>query len=190
MVKTKIIFTLGPSSENETTLRKMIIAGMDVVRLNFSHGNWGQHQKRVNLVRRLNRKLRRAIKIMQDLEGFRIRIGRLRSPLTLNKRQILYLTQEAVRGQKQKVYFDYQGSLRGFRKGSLIYIDDGKIILRVKDTGRKCIKTEVLMGGILRERKGINIPGIKLDFSPITPKDRNDIKFAIENKLDYPSNIQ
>ena len=185
MVKTKIISTLGPSSENETTLRKMIIAGMDVVRLNFSHGNWGQHQKRVNLVRRLNRKLRRAIKIMQDLEGFRIRIGRLRSPLTLNKRQILYLTQEAVRGQKQKVYFDYQGSLRGFRKGSLIYIDDGKIILRVKDTGRKCIKTEVLMGGILRERKGINIPGIKLDFSPITPKDRNDIKFAIENKLDY-----
>ena len=185
MVKTKIIATLGPSTDSETVLRKMIVAGLDVVRLNFSHGNCNGHLKRVHLVRRLNRKLRRAIKIMQDLEGFRIRIGKLKKPLLLTKRQILYLTQEEMVGEKRKVHFDYKGSLKKFRKASLIYIDDGKIILKVKETGKTHIKTEVVIGGILKERKGINIPGIQLDLPSLTPKDRNDIEFAIENKLDY-----
>ena len=185
MVKTKIIATLGPSTDNETVLRKMIAAGLDLARLNFSHGNWNEHLKRVDLIRKLNHKLRRAIKIMQDLEGFRIRIGKLKKPLLLSKRKILYLTQEEGIEGKEGVYFDYKGSLRSFTKESLIYIDDGKIVLKVKEVGRKRIKTEVLIGGILKQKKGINIPGIHLDFSPMTPKDRNDINFAIENKLDY-----
>jgi len=185
MVKTKIIATLGPSTDSETVLRKMIVAGLDVVRLNFSHGNWNEHLKRVDLVRKLNRKLRRAIKIMQDLEGFRIRIGKLKKPLLLTKRQILYLTQEETVGEKRRVHFDYKGTLKSFKKESLIYIDDGKIILKVKEVGKTHIKTEIVIGGILKERKGINIPGIQLDFSPITLKDRNDIEFAIENRLDY-----
>ncbi len=185
MVKTKIIATLGPSSDSQAVLRKMIIAGMDVARLNFSHGNWNEHLKMVNLVRGLNRKLRRAVKIMQDLEGYRIRIGRLSSPLSLGKRQILYLTQEEIIGHKQRVYFDYKGSLKAFTSGSLIYIDDGKIILKVKSTAKKSVKTEVVIGGILKERKGVNVPGMQLDFNPITFKDRKDIEFAVENKLDY-----
>jgi len=185
MVKTKIIATLGPCADSETVLRKMFIAGMDVVRLNFSHGRPNEHLRRANLVKRLNRKLRRAIKIMQDLEGFRIRVGRLKKPLLLKKRQMLYLTQEKAGGEKQRVHFDYKGSLRRFKKGDLVYIDDGKIILRVNEVAKKHIKTEVVIGGILKERKGINIPGIKLDFSLITPKDKDDVKFAIENKLDY-----
>lgn len=185
MVKVKIIATLGPSTDSETVLRKMILAGLDVVRLNFSHGSWEEHLKRVILVRRLNHKLRRAIKIMQDLEGFRIRIGRLKKSLLLRKRQILYLTQEEIVGGERRVYFDYKGSLKAFKKGSLVYIDDGKIILKVKETGKLHIKTEVVIGGILKGRKGINVPGIQLDFSLITPKDRKDIEFTIENKLDY-----
>lgn len=185
MVKVKIIATLGPSTDNETVFRKMILAGLDVVRLNFSHGNWEEHLKRVNLVRKLNRKLRRAIKIMQDLEGFRIRIGRLEKSLLLSKRQILYLTQEKAVGEKRAVHLDYKGSLKSFRRHGLIYIDDGRIILKVKEVAKKHIKTEVVMGGILKDRKGINIPGIKLDFSLITSKDRHDIGFAIENRLDY-----
>lgn len=185
MVKTKIIATLGPSTDSETVLRKMIIAGLDVVRLNFSHSNWNEHLTRVRLLRRLNHKLKRAIKIMQDLEGFRIRIGRLEEPLPLSERQILYLTQEEIGGEKQRVHFDYKGSLKKFRKGGLIYIDDGKIILKVKEVEKKHLKTEVVIGGILKERKGINIPGIKLDFNTMTAKDKNNIEFAIENKLDY-----
>lgn len=185
MVKTKIIATLGPSTDSETVLRKMIIAGLDVARLNFSHSNWEEHLKRVELVRKLNRKLGRAIKIMQDLEGFRIRIGRLKTPLSLTKRQILYLTQEEIEGVEGRVHFDYKGSLKKFTKGGLIYIDDGKIILKVKEAGKKDVKTEVVMGGILKERKGVNIPDIKLDFKTVTVKDKHDIEFAVENKLDY-----
>jgi len=185
MVKTKIIATLGPSSSNEATLRKMMLAGLDVVRLNFSHGSWGEHLKRVKTIRELNKKYRRAIKIMQDLEGFRIRIGRLKNPIALKKRQALYLTQEEMVGQKQKIPFDYRGSFKSLPKGTLIYIDDGRIILRIKDKGKHIVKTEVVIGGILKERKGINIPGVKLDFNPMTSKDIKDIQFAIENKLDY-----
>ncbi len=185
MVKTKIIATLGPSTNKEAVLRKMILAGLDVVRLNFSHGNKEEHLKRVVLVRKLNRKLRRAVKIMQDLEGFRLRVGKLKEPLVLDKRNIFYFTQEEIVGEKRRIPFDYQGSLKNFEKGSLIYIDDGKIILRVKAKGEKHIKAEVLIGGVLKERKGINIPDIKLDFDSLTAKDRIDLKFAIDNKLHY-----
>ncbi|MFC1658908.1 pyruvate kinase, partial [Candidatus Omnitrophota bacterium] len=185
MVKTKIIATLGPSTDNPTILKKMIIAGLDVVRLNFSHSDWKEHLKRVNLIRALNHKLRRAIKIMQDLEGFRIRIGELKNPLLLKARQVLYLTQDEGQAGKQNVHFDYKGGLKKFTSGRLIYIDDGKIILKIKESGKKCVKTEVVIGGILQRRKGINIPDIEFDFSPLTQKDRHDIGFAIEHKLDY-----
>jgi len=104
---------------------------------------------------------------MQDLEGFRIRIGKLKRSLLLRKRQMLYLTQEEMGSERQRVHFDYKGPLKRFKKASLIYIDDGKIILKVKEIGKKHIKAEVVMGGILKERKGINIPSIQLDFSSI-----------------------
>jgi pyruvate kinase len=185
MVKTKIIATLGPSTDSEAVLRKMFIAGLDVVRLNFSHGDMDKHIKRVKLVRGLNRKLKRAIKIMQDLEGFRIRIGKLRKPIMLTRRQSLYLTKDKTVQSKHRVHFDYQGALKKFKNASLIYIDDGKIILKIKEVVSKHIRTEVVVGGVLKERKGINIPGIQLDFPPLTPKDRIDIEFAVENKLDY-----
>ena len=106
MVKTKIIATLGPSTDKRAILKKMIIAGMDVVRLNFSHSGWKEHLKRVHLVRELNRRLRRAIKIMQDLEGFRIRIGELKNPLLLKARQVFYLTQDQAQGWKDQTAKD------------------------------------------------------------------------------------
>jgi pyruvate kinase len=185
MVKTKIIATLGPATDNEAVLRKMFIAGLDVARLNFSHGGCNEHLKRVKLIRTLNRKLRRAIKIMQDLEGFRIRIGKLRKPLLLKKRQILYLTPEKISGVENRVGFDYPGPLERFKSGTPIYIDDGKIILRIKKTTKTEIKTEVVIGGVLSSRKGVNIPGIKLDFRPLTSKDKHDVEFALDYRLDY-----
>jgi pyruvate kinase len=184
MVKTKIIATFGPASGNETVLRKMFVAGLDVVRLNFSHGTTEEHRKRLTLVRGLNRKLKRAIKIMQDLEGFRIRIGRLRRPLLLKKGQTLYLTQKAE-AANSRVHFYYSGRLKRFKTGSPVYIDDGKIILKIKSTSRSEIKTEVVIGGVLHSRKGINVPGIKLGFSSLTAKDRRDAEFAVHNRVDY-----
>ncbi len=185
MVTTKIIATLGPSSSSETMLKKMIFAGLDVVRLNFSHGILDDHAKRVEIIRNLNKKYSRSIKIMQDLEGFRIRLGRLKKPVELKKRQILFLTKEEILGSENAVHFDYKGDLSYFKKNGLIFIDDGRIILKIKDIARDRIKTEVVNTGILKERKGVNIPDVKLSFGPFTEKDKQDVEFAIDEKLDY-----
>jgi len=185
MPKTKIIATLGPASDDEKILKKMILAGLDVARLNFSHGSHIEHLKKINSIRFLNKKLKRSIKIMQDLEGFRIRIGRLKEPFMLHKREILYLTQDDIIGKEGIVHFDYKGSLRSIIKGTLIYVNDGRIVLKVKEKGRRELKTEIITGGILKERKGVNIPDVELDFDSLTQKDVKDIKFAIKHKPDY-----
>jgi len=127
MIRTKIIATLGPASRSETVLRKMFISGLDIVRLNFSHGSHTEHLKAAKTVRTLNKKMRRAIKIMQDLEGYRIRIGKLEHPILLKKKRHIYLTQEDIIGNEREVSFDYEGPLKLIKPGTLIYIDDGKI---------------------------------------------------------------
>jgi pyruvate kinase len=183
--KAKIIATLGPASDNETILRKMVLAGLDIVRLNFSHGSWDEHLRRLKIIRLLNKKYRRKICIMQDLEGYRIRVGRISTPVTLKKRDIIYITKEDIAGNNREISFDYKGSFKGVNKGNLIYIDDGKISLKVKEIDKIRLKTEVISGGLLKERKGINIPDAKLEFEPLTEKDKEDIRFAIKNNVEY-----
>jgi len=189
MVRTKIICTLGPSSGNTTVLRKMMLAGMDVVRLNFSYGSQEGHKQNIDLVRRLNTKYRRHIRILQDLEGFRIRIGRFKyrreKTIELKKRQIIRLTNKERKGDRNIIPFDYKGALGDIKTGSLIYIDDGNISLKVKSRTKDFLKTEVVVPGILREHKGINIPGIKLKFKELTAKDKSDLEFGVENKVDF-----
>ena len=189
MIKTKIICTLGPSSGNTTVLRKMMLAGMDMVRLNFSYGSHEEHKHNIDLVRRLNAKYRRHIRILQDLEGFRIRIGRFKyrreKTIELKKRQIIRLTNKEKKGDKDVIPFDYKGALDDIKTGRLIYIDDGNISLRVKSRTKNFLKAEVVVPGTLRENKGINIPGIKLKFKDLTAKDKSDLEFAVENKVDF-----
>ncbi len=187
MPKTKIIATLGPASGNYTILRKMFAAGLDVVRLNFSHGTPKQHLELIELVRRLNKKYRRRIRIMQDLEGFRIRIGRFKGTKTreLKNRTVVWLTNDTESDGPKMIPFDYKGDLSRIKPKQLIYIDDGNLILRVKSISATSIKAEVLEGGILKERKGINIPDADLGFEGMTEKDKRDIKFGIKNKVDY-----
>ena len=187
--KTKIIATLGPASSNYTVLRKMFIAGLDVVRLNFSHGNYDEHLKRIEIVRRINKKYRRHIRIMQDLEGFRIRIGRFKGQKTklLQNRTTIWLTNDEQAQGPKKIPFDYKGNLSKFSPDQLIFIDDGNLILKIKSTSDKSIKATVIEGGILKERKGINIPGAKLEFSSMTEKDKKDLQFGIEHGVDFVS---
>lgn len=187
MVKTKIICTIGPSSENITVLRNMMLAGMDVARFNFSHGSHAQHQRRIDLVRTLNKKNRRHIRILQDLEGYRIRVSKFKDKkaIELKKRQIILLTNKHKFEDKNVIRFDYRGSLSDIKVGSLIYIDDGNIALVVKKRTKNYLKSEVVMGGVLRECKGINIPGVNLRFRGLTEKDKIDLRFGIRNKLDY-----
>jgi len=187
MPKTKIIATLGPVSSNYTVLRKMFTAGLDVVRLNFSHGSHKQHLDSMELVRRLNRKYRRHIRIMQDLEGLRIRIGRFKGAKTrlLKNRKAVWLTNDAEACGPRRIPFDYKGDLKRIKPGQRIYIDDGNLSLRVKSTSVNSIKAAVVEGGILKERKGINIPDVDLGFDGITEKDKKDIEFGIKHRVDY-----
>jgi len=166
-------------------LRKMFISGLDIVRLNFSHATHSKHLEKVKIVRALNKKMKRAIKIMQDLEGYRIRVGKLAAPLQLKKRTQFYLSQEDIIGNEEEVPFDYQGSLKRIKEGTLIYIDDGRIVLEVKSIERKRLKVKVLISGLLKEHKGINISDVKLDFESLTQKDKRDVEIAIKYKLDY-----
>lgn len=182
--RTKIIATLGPASKSETVLRKMITNGLDMVRLNFSHGSHADHLSRIKTVRALNQKMRRAVKIMQDLEGYRLRIGQLKAPIVLKPHHDLYLTQEKVSGGEKEVSFDYEGSLKRMKKDTFIYIDDGKIMLKVVKVEKKRLLMKVVVGGLLKERKGMNIPGVELAFEGLTAKDKRDVQIGIENKLD------
>ncbi|MBI5872980.1 MAG: pyruvate kinase [Candidatus Omnitrophica bacterium] len=189
MPETKTIATLGPASDDPTILRKMMLAGMDVARLNFSHGTHPEHQRRIENIRALNKKYRRHIRILQDLEGYRIRIGRLKyapsKQIQLKKQQIVFLTNKENISTKEVIPFDYPGSLNDFKTGQLIYVDDGLISLQVKSKTKYYLKIEVLIPGVLKEHKGINIPDIRLKFQDLTEKDKTDMGFGIKNSVDF-----
>ena len=186
MVKTKIICTIGPSSDSVTVLRNVMLAGMDVARLNFSHGIHIQHKHRIKLIRQLNKEYRRDLKILQDLEGYRIRIGRLKGKkeIELKKKQIICLSNQKILDH-DVIPFDYEGDLRDIKNGSSIYIDDGNIALLVKTRTTKYIKAEVVISGLLKENKGVNIPDVNLKFKGLSDKDKCDIEFGLRNKVDY-----
>ena len=183
--KTKILATLGPSSSSPAMLRKLFEAGLDAVRLNFSHGTLAEHDARITLVRELNRKLRRHILILQDLKGNRIRIGALKKPLELKKKQRVTLVQADTARAAGEIPFDYRGSLKVIKKGHFIYIDDGNIALEVKAAGRNSLACEVTAGGTLKEHKGVNIPLAHLDFPPLSDEDREDIDFGVRHGVDF-----
>jgi len=187
MPRTKIVATLGPASRNYTVLRKMISAGLDVVRLNFSHGTHAQHLEFIDLVRQINRKYRRHIRIMQDLEGFRIRVGHFGGEKTrvLTNRSTVWLTSDMQAQGPKTIPFDYTGDLRRIKPGQMIYIDDGNLALRAEDIRANSIRATVIEGGVLKERKGINMPGAKLAFQGMTEKDKQDIPFGLQHEVDY-----
>ncbi|MDD5504330.1 MAG: pyruvate kinase [Candidatus Omnitrophica bacterium] len=185
MVKTKIICTIGPSSSSETVLRKMMLAGMDVARLNFSHAMTEEMTARIKSIRALNMRYRRRIKILGDLQGHRVRVGRIEAPIELKKGQRVCLSQEDGGTELPAIPFDYRGSLRGVKQGHYIYIDDGNIALVVTGRGRNCLKARVTAGGLLKSHKGINIPEARLEFNKINTKDLNDIIFCKMNDIDY-----
>jgi len=183
-VKTKIIATLGPASSSENVLRKMFDSGLDLVRLNFSHGTHKEHIQRIETINKLNTKMRRKIRIMQDLEGYRIRIGKLKEPIALVKNKEFYITKNDILGDSKGISFDYRGPLKKIKRESLIYVDDGKIILKVKVAQSNNLKVKVISGGMLKSNKGINMPGLRLSFSSLTEKDKRDLQVGIKYKVD------
>lgn len=185
MAKTKIIATLGPVSSKKGVLKQMMAAGADVFRLNFSHGTKEERLRRIKLVRELSRRKHRDIKLLGDLRGHRIRIGALPAPLELYKNRNLWLTPNKEDVSKGMVHFDYQGPLSTIPDGQLIYIDDGNICLKVTGRTSHSLKTKVVVGGLLKAHKGVNIPGAKLQFGRIDPKDIADILFCQKHGVEY-----
>lgn len=187
MPKTKIIATLGPASSAETVIRNMMRSGLDVARLNFSHGDTAAHQRRLDIVKSLNRKYRRRVKILQDLEGNRVRVGKLKGglPIELKKRQKIWFVRDEVIGTPGEIHLDYKGAFKDIEAGSDIFIDDGNIKLKAKKVFKDKLLVEVIAAGRLKEHKGVNIPAAKLKFPRVTEKDKEDILFGIKNKVDY-----
>ncbi|MFA6321611.1 MAG: pyruvate kinase [Candidatus Omnitrophota bacterium] len=188
MPKTRIICTIGPASGSLTVLRKMMLAGMDVARLNFSHGTYADHAIFIENIRTLNKKYRRHVHILQDLEGLRIRVGDFADPagVMLVKRGKVWLTQETnVKGRADLIPFDYAGPLSDIHAGQHIYIDDGRIDLQVIKREKRRLKAEVIVGGQLKSHKGINMPGVHLRFAGLTDKDIGDINFGMKHGVDF-----
>ncbi|MCB9757078.1 MAG: pyruvate kinase [Candidatus Omnitrophica bacterium] len=187
MPKTKIVCTLGPASAGRSVLLKMMRAGMDVVRLNFSHGTLAEHQEKIDIIRELNQKYRRDIKILGDLEGYRVRIGQLKDPqgIMIKKGQEVLLTNKNVVGQSSILPFDYDGPLGQIKKGSYIFIDDGNIALIVQGHSKNTLRAKVFVGGVVKQGKGINIPDVHLQFKGFADKDLINLKFSLKNKIDF-----
>ena len=187
MVKTKIIATLGPASSSETIIREMTLAGLDVVRLNCSHGTQQERLEMIKTVRVINKKYHRALKILLDMQGPRIRIGAFKNhkPFVLNKKRSYWLVQGGYTEDENSIPFDYTGSLDPIKRAEYIYVDDGNIVLKIKEVEKNRIKVGVEVGGVIKEHKGINIPGAKLEFPLLSADDETDLDFAIENNVDY-----
>lgn len=187
LARTKIVATLGPASSSYSVLRKMVMAGLNVARLNFSHGTHKDHLEKMETIRKINKKYRRRVRILQDLEGYRIRVCKFKGAKQreLKKNSTVWMSPEADTGDARIIPFDYQGPLTGIKKGKRIYIDDGNIILESQGVAGKKVKAKVIEGGMLKERKGINMPDVSVPFSGVTPKDKKDLEFGVKHKVDY-----
>jgi pyruvate kinase len=184
--RTKIVATLGPASSDPKTLARMIEAGLDVVRMNFSHGTAAEHSKRVELVRSLARKAGRAIGVLVDLQGPKIRIGRLKEgKVTLAAGAKFVLDAECEMGDQHRVGLDYKNLPNDVRPADTLLLDDGRIVLGVVSVRGPLITTVVEQGGQLSNNKGINRKGGGLTAPALTEKDMQDIKVAAELKADF-----
>ena len=184
--RTKIVATLGPASSDAKTLARMIEAGLDVVRMNFSHGSADEHARRVELVRSLARKAGRAVGVLVDLQGPKIRIGRFKDgKITLAIGTKFVLDAECALGDQHAVGLDYKKLPNDVRPGDTLLLDDGRIVLGVSSVRGPRITCVVEQGGALSNNKGINRKGGGLTAPALTEKDKQDIKTAAELKADF-----
>jgi pyruvate kinase len=183
---TKIVATLGPASSELDVVRRIIAAGVDVVRMNFSHGKHEDHIARVEVVRQASRELERTVGIMVDLQGPKIRVGKFeKGKITLNKGDRFVLDAECEMGNQERVGLDYKELPRDVSHGSVLLLDDGRIVLDVKEVRGSQVTTTVRHGGELSNNKGINRQGGGLTAPALTAKDMDDIKVAAQIKADF-----
>lgn len=185
MKKTKIVCTLGPAVDDCKTLSRLCVSGMDVARFNFSHGDYSEQQKRIDMFKAVREELGLPIPMMLDTKGPEIRIGTfVDGSATLNDGSLFTLMHDVCEGNSSMVYVNYEHLYEEVLPGSIILINDGTIQLEVIEIQDKNIKCRILHGGKLTNRKSVNVPGLKLNLPLLTEKDKNDIVYGIKNGFD------
>jgi pyruvate kinase len=187
--RTKIVATLGPASSSRETIRDMILAGMDVARLNFSHGSYEEHARTISLLRAASRELDTPVTVLQDLQGPKIRVGRMPGgELTLVKGDRVSLLPEAeFNGQPAAIPIDYAHAAAEAEPGTRVLMADGLLELRAQKILRNELIAEVVRGGVLTSRKGVNFPSLNLRFPSLTSKDERDLEFGLSQGIDIIS---
>src|SRR6266446_6222342 len=183
----KIVCTIGPASRDPRILKRLLEAGMDVARMNFSHGSHAEHLNCIQVLRATANKLGKTIAILADLQGPKIRTGALAGgvPVTLRTGQNFTITTRKILGDSTRVSTIFLPLPREVHRGDRILLSDGLIELRVESVRLKDVNCRVVNGGALGEHKGINLPGVQLRVPALTPKDKADLKFALAHGVDY-----
>ncbi len=184
--KTKIVATIGPASESEVMLMSLVKAGVNVCRINFSHGTHEGALTQMKNIRTVAKKIATPIAILQDLSGPKIRIGDFyQESVMLKNGSIFTLTTKLCVGNEARVFVGYKALSKELKKGDTILLDDGKKRLKVLSIAGDDIKCRVIVGGEIKGRRGVNLPGVSLKISCLTSKDKKDILFGIENNVDF-----
>lgn len=187
MKKTKVVCTMGPNTNDRELMRKLIQNGMDVARFNFSHGDYAEHKGRMDMLKQLREEEHSNTAILLDTKGPEIRTGLLKAgkKVTLKEGEQFTLTIDEIEGDEKKVSISYAGLTEDVEIGKTILIDDGLIGLRVTGKTEKDIICTVINGGELGERKGVNVPNVAVRLPAITQKDKEDLKFGVEQGVDF-----
>lgn len=184
--RTKIVCTIGPSSSSEAVLEELIRNGMNVARLNFSHGTHDDHRETIQLIRTIAEKLDVSLPILADLQGPKIRVGKMKDGAQqLEAGQYVTLTSEDIPGTSETVPIDYPGLSDDAVEGNTILMDDGLLEMKVVKKNGSTLVAQVVVGGMLKSRKGVNLPDVKISMPSLTEKDIGDLEFAVDHDVDY-----
>lgn len=185
--RTKIVATLGPASSSKEVLVKMIRAGLDICRINFSHGKHEDHLKVIRIIREINDKYNTHVGILADLQGPKIRIGEVENnAVHLKKNQELMMTTKPHIGTSSSLYISYQNFPKDVKEGEIILLDDGKLQFKVISSNRRdAVKVKVLYGGTLSSNKGVNLPDTKVSIPCLTEKDLKDLDFILKHDIEW-----
>ena len=185
--RTKIVATVGPATSSKTKLKEIIAAGVNVIRINFSHGEHKDHEAVIQRVREINKEQQIHTAILADLQGPKIRVGKIENgSVEVSEGDIINFTDEEKEGNGQEVYMSYSNFAKDVKVGEKILIDDGKLALKIiKTDGKSLVSAKFLNGGVLSSNKGVNLPNTKISMPSLTEKDRKDLAFALKHKLEW-----
>lgn len=186
MRRTKIVCTIGPATDSPEMIEKLIKAGMNVARLNFSHGTYDEHLTKIRMIRQISERLGRCVGILQDLCGPKIRIGRVENGrVNVSRGQQFTFTTREVVGDATQATLPYPKLVQQLKKGQMIYVDDAKLEFKVVSTTDTDVVTKVVIGGDLGSNKGFTVPGAHFDVPGVTDKDKDDLRFGLEHGVDW-----